>query len=467
MSRKPHLILLVAVLLFVVLRYPLLENHPGIQDEQWFAIPGYTMWTEGVPRIPYLPSRIRSSFFENADVCMMALPPGLAFAQAPFFAVFEPGYPTARLPVFLAAIGTIIVAYLLARLLGLKERVAGGVAILIALSRPLLFAGLTSRPDALCIFFGILCSYWLSKQVLGLADASPSMRSKNMAVFFAGLFCGLAGLCHPLAIVFAMQSGVTLLFIGGGPKRIVIALCLFALGALLGIAPWLPYVLTYSYEFNSQFMANVLDRAGPGLFARLLWPFPSLVHHAGLLLALLGPAQLALLATAMIAGTIAVIRSRSLSHRSRLLVTFYAWSGLYFTATAAGRHPSQLYWLYAFVWCMIFGAVGVNAAIEWMREKYANRTKQALMGIGIAACIAVMMPGAGLRTWLTYVTHWKDARYNGQAFIAEVLSDIPKDAECCVDVSYVFDVYLSGRRRDFVPTAKACGATKKSSTTFY
>ncbi|MCA9047744.1 MAG: hypothetical protein KDA89_03395, partial [Planctomycetaceae bacterium] len=82
------------VLVFVVLRLPALVHQPGAQDEQYFSVAGLTAATEGIPRIPYYPTRNPATFFDRADQCLMALPPGLFYAQAPFFRVFPAGYPT-------------------------------------------------------------------------------------------------------------------------------------------------------------------------------------------------------------------------------------------------------------------------------------------------------------------------------------------------------------------------------------
>ncbi|MEL7338108.1 MAG: hypothetical protein AAFN70_18085, partial [Planctomycetota bacterium] len=142
------------MLLYVVLRLPALIHQPGMQDEQWFAVPGYTVWQEGIPRIPYVPTRNRETLFENADVCLMALPPGLFYVQAPFFGLFSAGYPTARLPLFLAALITIGITFWVVRRLGGSLGAATAAAVIMALSRPLLFTGLTARPDLLSAVAG-------------------------------------------------------------------------------------------------------------------------------------------------------------------------------------------------------------------------------------------------------------------------------------------------------------------------
>ncbi|MFO1063030.1 MAG: hypothetical protein U0892_04055 [Pirellulales bacterium] len=57
---------------------------------------------------------------------------------------------------------------------------------------------------------------------------------------------------------------------------------------------WLPLILMYPDEFFSQFFSNVMERAGPALHWRLIWPFPSFQHHLLKLLELLEPWRLRL-----------------------------------------------------------------------------------------------------------------------------------------------------------------------------
>ncbi|MCD0460817.1 ArnT family glycosyltransferase [Roseiconus lacunae] len=455
MIRKCNAWLIVAITLFLVLRIPLITHQSGIQDEHWFAVPGYTLWEEGVPRIPYVPSRIRDSFFENADVCLMTLPPGLALAQAPFFAVFQAGYPTARLPSLLAALATIVVTYSLVRRFGGDRSIAGFASLVVALSRPLLFAGITSRPDALCILFGLLCADRIVKVAhQARAESEDQMsetRSKPLpdnqlrSVSVAGVFCGFAALCHPLGIVFAMQSALVILIIWGGFRKVLRRWCVFAIGSVLGISPWLPYIVMFPYEFRAQFVTNVLDRAGPGLFSRLTWPIPSLIHHSRILYELLGSLQLTLFGIALVLGTLLVFRSRRNSVPVRWLLPLNAWAAVYLTATAAGLHPIQLYWAYAFVWSIVLGAIALGELSEVIRRRLSPASFKLTQFAFCIGVLVLLLPGGGLRSWHVYVTHWNDPRYNASRFIANVLSEIPEDALCYSDLSYVFDIYLSGR----------------------
>lgn len=77
---------------------PLIYRQAGGQDEHLFAVPGWTVAREGVPRIPYVPGRDPASVFYRADEALFALPPAYFYWQAPFFLVLPAGYGTARLP---------------------------------------------------------------------------------------------------------------------------------------------------------------------------------------------------------------------------------------------------------------------------------------------------------------------------------------------------------------------------------
>jgi Dolichyl-phosphate-mannose-protein mannosyltransferase len=174
-GRLRWLAVLLPILLYSGMRLPALLHQPGGQDEQFFAVPGWTVLQEGVPRIPYLPTRNRPSFFENADRCLMAIPPALFYVQAPFFALFPPGYPTARLPSFFGALLILFTSYRMSQLLGANVVTALLGSILLALSRPLLFTGIIARPDLLCILCGLLAIMvllsnedWNRWQVIGL-----------------------------------------------------------------------------------------------------------------------------------------------------------------------------------------------------------------------------------------------------------------------------------------------------------
>jgi hypothetical protein len=436
MRRWSWLWLVGPILLFTVLRLPALIHQPGMQDEQWFAVPGLTVWREGIPRIPYVPTRRRETLFENADVCLMALPPGLFYVQAPFFAILPPGHATARIPLFLGAWITIGLTFGITRRLGGSPMVAMCAAAIVAISRPLLFTGLTARPELLCAICG-----WLAIGVLWKHLADDHIRYSLLA----GGLCGLGALFHPFALVFGMQTGLAVLGSSLAFGRRCIHLAVIFVGGVSILGLWFPLIASFPYEFQSQFFANVLDRAGPGLPVRLIWPLPAFMHHARLLWEFAGPLQSMLMAVALVVGSIGFWRMR----RDRVAAGYLAlvWTSVYLTAAVAGLHPTKGYWIYPFVWLVPLLCVVLE---HWTKPRGAADGQGAGRPIRLAACMllifAMLLPGGGLRTTWLYLTNWKDPRYYGPAFIAGVLDDLPQEGLFFADLCYVFDIYLSGRQ---------------------
>jgi hypothetical protein len=422
-TSKSRFWLIIPLSLFTLLRLPALLHQAGGQDEQYFAVPGWTVFQEGVPRIPYYPARTRDSFFENADRCVMALPPAMHYVQAPFFALFPPGYPTARLPSFLGALAVIVLTYGLAKRAGAGTLEAFSVAVLLSLSRPLLFTGLSARPDLGCAFFELLAVFTLFRCQDWDRASVPIM---------VGGACGLAALFHPAALVCSLQVAAALFLRRGNfwtrCKRIVI----LGLSSIAVFSLWLPLILRYPDEFFSQFFSNVLERSGPGLLSRLVWPFAFIKHQFGNLWECTGPWQFCLLAIMLLVTTI--LGSMKPNRRWDLIAL--SWSSLYLTATVAGIHPTLGYWLYPTV--IIFVCFGV------VLTKYQPSRFQLAVYALLASVLIV--PGAGLRASWLYLRHFGDSEYHAPKFIARVLSDLPKEGVFVADKSFVFDIYLSGRQ---------------------
>nr|WP_286178162.1 glycosyltransferase family 39 protein [Rhodopirellula sp. JC639] len=381
----------------------------------------------------------------------MALPPGLFYVQAPFFGLFRPGYATARLPLFLAGLATIGIVFWVVKRLGGSTPAAGSAALIVALSRPLMFTALTTRPDLLSALAGWL-SILAAWQMLcsgGTPDGRKFSWGAKRWALISGAFSGLAGLFHPFALVFAIQGGVAMLL---GTASVVEkgkrAVC-FVMGSALVISLWIPLIVAYPYEFRSQFFANVLDRAGPGLPARIVWPFPSLVHHAGLLSEFAGPFQCLLMALGLILGTAFFWRHGALSVAQRTGVIALVWSSVFLTATVAGLHPTKGYWVYPFVWVVALGVVAVDGFLvrtgQDLRTRLTPRGALLMRVALLASVVLMLLPGAGLRTTWVYLTRWKDPSVYAPAFIHGVLADLPQEGVFYADLSYVFDVYLSGR----------------------
>ena len=430
-SRLPGIcLLLVPLLAWTALRLPAMIHQPGMQDEQWFAVPGLTVLREGIPRIPYVPTRRRETLFENADVCLMALPPGLFYVQAPFFAIFPAGYATARIPLFLGAMVTIGITFLITRRLGGSLVAAGLASLAVAISRPLLFTGLTCRPDLLCTLCG-----WIALLLV------MKFHSRNRLVdsTLIGGVCGLGALFHPLALIFCMQIAAWAMFARNAFGRRVLHVVCMALGTVMVVALWLPLIASFPYEFKSQFFANVLDRAGPGLPARLIWPWPSLAHHAVLFWEFAGPFQTGLTVVAVLIGSVGAIRLKG--HGIPPSYIALVWSSIFLTAVVAGMHPTKGYWVYPFVWIIPLFVVVIERWTDWQTGK--NRI--AAFAIFALCFLAVLFPGGGWKTSWLYLRNWKHPDYHAPTFIANVLQDLPEEGVFFADLSFVFDVYLSGR----------------------
>ena len=423
-SKVHWLWLLVPIGIFTVLRLPAVIHQSGGQDEQFFAVPGYTVWNEGIPRIPYFPARERSTFFENADRCLMALPPGLFYVQAPFFGLFSAGYPTARIPLFLAALVAIALMYALARVFGSSSMNALAAAGLLSLSRPLMFTGTIARPDLLCVVCGV------GAILLSLRASEKTHSGIWVAI---GTLCGLAGLFHPFALVFCIQAAAIAGLTPGSLRKRVIRIGLIALTSTTVLSLWLGLILRFPYEFRSQFFSNVLDRAGPGLPWRLVWPFPSFAHHARLLWEFAGPWQTLFLVIGLLGGSIYLFQT-TLPHRPWKFLGL-AWSSIYLTATVAGLHPTKGYWIYP---TMMIMALMTSALSRLECPKFYKRAF-------LVMAILIMLPGAGLKTSWLYLRHWGSPKYHASNFIRGVLEEYPQKGLYLSDLSYVFDIYLTGR----------------------
>src|SRR5262245_45319747 len=101
---------------FVGLRLPVAWRQAPAQDEDYFAVPGYTILREGIPRIPYLPSRNPQGAFYKADELLFTLPPLYFYWQALVYSMIGPSTGAARLASMLCGVAAIVVVYRLALL---------------------------------------------------------------------------------------------------------------------------------------------------------------------------------------------------------------------------------------------------------------------------------------------------------------------------------------------------------------
>ncbi|HEX6986026.1 MAG TPA: glycosyltransferase family 39 protein [Planctomycetaceae bacterium] len=433
--RHSWLILAAVAAAFLIVRLPVMYRQPGGQDEDLFAVPGWTVLQEGIPRIPYAPSRNPDGVLYKADVALFTLPPAYFYWQAPFFAVFGPSYGTARLASAAAGLVAIWLVYWLARQFYQDERAALWAAGLYSLSRVLFFPCLTARPDMLCgaIGLGAVACAWRWHR---------SRRLQEIAA--VGALLGVGMLTHPFALVFSIQVGLWVFFGSRGWMNRVRNSGVLVGTALAVFALWLPLILNYPEIFRSQFFNNVLGRAGPGLIRRLVFPWDALPHQASLLLEHAGVWQVVLMGLGLVIATAHDLRSSVRRTQSGpLAATVLAWSSIYLLIACQGTHVTKGYWCYP--GAFLFICVGRSVALFTDRLRVAVPYPRLAAWGGALFLVAVMLPGAGLRTWAAHLRHWSDPVYDARRFVRLVLRDLPPDTRHLVDPAYVFDVYLAGR----------------------
>lgn len=467
---------------YFVFRLPFVLRQPGGQDEQLFSVPGYTVAKEGIPRIPYYPARNPQCFFYKTDECQFALPPALFYLQAPFFWVFPPGYPTARLPCLIAGAIAIWLVYELGRR-AFGEAAGLWAAGMYAASRVLFFAATFARPDEPCAAFGMAAILLLWRY----ADEGGVKR-----VVSAGVLLGLGLLCHPFAIVYCLLCGVWVLHplsllprrgvhsaqfgtageglgmranvdaanspLTPGPspaaesieqvsspcgrgesfQRRIAHAAILTLTTLAVLALWTPLILAYPDAFEKQFFNNVLNPAGPGLIRRLAWPIPYVTHQLHLVIEQAGVWQAAVMGIGLAGASILAFRSRATPVERRMLAII--WGSLYLLTACQGLHPTKGYW--CFTGALVFIAVGAIAA--WMVKTLSTigRPIAVLVGLAIAA---LFVPQSGIRLWWAQIRPQPDSRYDGPRFAKEMIAALPTEGRYVVEPAFVFDFWLAGR----------------------
>jgi 4-amino-4-deoxy-L-arabinose transferase-like glycosyltransferase len=415
---------------FVVIRGPVMARQPGGLDEEYYAVPGLTIVDGGIPRMPHVPQRDPARVFYLADQALFAEPPLSFYWQALFFIVLPDTYGAARCATAVAALVVLWLTYELGRRLYGSEAAGLWAAGLCVPARSFYFAAQTARPDILCTAFGLGAL---------LCVARWQIAEDRRWLILAGVLLGLGGLTHPLAIVVAAQAAGWVFLASHGWRRIS-RVGLLALLAIAVTACWLPLILQYPEAFRAQFLNNILKPAGPGLLARLVNPIDSLRTQGWMMTGHLGVMQSALLLGAPV---IAVVWDR-FRQRGPLIAWLLALSSVYLMAAAAGRHPTQYQWCYpTTLLCLCLGHLAhmVGALLGRLGE-----IGRSISWAGGLVLIGLMLPGAGLRTWLAHVRHWDDVNYDAPAFARQMLADMPPDARFTVDREFALDFLAAGRR---------------------
>ena len=424
--------------LFLAFRLPLMYRQPGGMDEGDYAVPGYTILQEGIPRIPYVPSRNTEGYFYRVDEVLLLLPPLYFYWQAAFYSVLSPSYGTARFASGAAAVIAVILIYLVGRRLTGSRAAGLWAAGLYSLSRVCFFPAMSARPDMLC-------------GMLGLAAVASWLRWRDGGrlgwLVATSALLGLGGLTHPFAITYAVQIGVWALLVPEPPMRRLRNLLFLTAGALIVFSMWLVLIIPHYEVFRIQFFHTVLDRSAPGLLQRFASPWAAIRWHSLMFLEHAGPIQAVLMFGAAVAATVAAVRSRN-AGAGKLVAL--AWSSVYLLVVFEGIHPTKGYWCYPGAWLFLcigwcVASAGPNAFQLCSRMSRPDLAGRTVAGIAAVCVILLMLPGSGIQAWLVHIRNWNDPAYDARKFVRLLLQEVPADARVVVDTAYVLPFYLDGR----------------------
>ena len=420
---------------FIAVRYPQMVRQPGGQDEDYYAAPGWAILQGGTPRIPYVPSRDRSSVFYRADEALFTLPPAYFYLQAGVYWLIGPGYGQGRLTSAFVGLVAIGFVYLLGRRLFDSEGIGMAAAGVYSISRLFFFPATFARPDMLCATFGLGAILLM----LAWRDAG-----RTRTLLAAGFVAGLGMLTHPFAIVFCVQIGVWTL-IAAPPGRRLRSAALVTISALAGFAFWAPLILNWPDLFVVQFGA-VFSRSGSGLVSRFLWPVDSMLTQARLFYEWSGPYQTGLFTIGLLTETALELLDyrKGKPPAERPTALLLAWSSVLLLVIFQGDHPAKGYWCYPGA----FLAICVARSAAWPAEglrRWGQLPTPAANGLCAAALLLIFLPGSGIRVFAEHLRHWSDPRYDRQRFVQTLLGAVPPNRPVLVDAAYVLDFAIAGR----------------------
>ncbi len=430
---------------FLAWHIPLMYRTAAGQDEDWYAAPGTGILQTGLPHIPYITSNDPGSVCYHADVAIYTLPPLGFYFEALVQLFLGHGLGPARMASMLAGLGAVFLVYALGRLWCGDRRGALLGSTVYMVSRPFLFPATMARPDMVATALALLSVWWVARY---------GRTSRRRCVVASGVAAGLCLLTHPFGIVAASQVGLWLLL---RPGRLAVRAgdgLIFAAAALVAFGLWLPLIARHPDIFQIQFGSNVIHRAGPGLEHTVIDPLPALSFQTRQLAMLLQPAQATLFAIGLLGSLIAALRAPgsvwdSVPGSAYRELAYHLWASLVLLLLFIGRHPVHAY--YAYPGALASLAVGMLASdaaarLERWLAPFWPHCRAATTGLTLALLLAVLLPGAGLRTILTHLRHWNNSDYNVHLLTNKIVNDIPPDALIAVDKAYVLDFHLAGRR---------------------
>ncbi|MEZ6121695.1 MAG: glycosyltransferase family 39 protein [Planctomycetaceae bacterium] len=350
-SRFAGWLLAVVCLCFLVVRAPVMYLQPGGQDEDCYAVPGFTILQTGIPQLPHVPARNAESVYYRADEALYSEPPVYFYYQAIFYLILPALYGTARLASAFVGVALLVLVYRLCRRCGCSTEASLWSVAFLSFSRWFYFPATAARPDILCAAIGIavvvLILRWQDTGRLRILVAS-------------GIAIGLGGLTHPFAVVYAVQAAVWVMVCSRGWKRIGNPMLLASV-SVLTCGLWLPLIRLYPETFRVQFVNQFLSDPGPPIWWRAAFPLDSLRFHAGHLWPHAGALQWLVTVVGLVTASLCACRA---AHRRLLPVCLCAWSSIYLLSISVGtHHPTLGYWIY-------FAASLFRAWVCWPRRPF-------------------------------------------------------------------------------------------------
>jgi 4-amino-4-deoxy-L-arabinose transferase-like glycosyltransferase len=430
MRDRSWLVLLVPILVFLAWHVPLMFRTAAGQDEDWYGVTGIAILRTGLPHVPYITSDDPRSVCYQADEALYTLPPLNFYLQALVHLLLGKGLGQARLVSTLAGLGAVFLVHALGRLWLDDRRGALLGSMVYLFSRPFLFPATMARPDMTAVAFGLLAIWFAARY-----GRDPRRRLLTAS----GAAAGLCLLTHPFGVVPATQASLGMLIRPGPITRRIQDALVFSTTALGVFCLWLPLIALHPDLFQVQFGGNVLLRAGPGLKQTLGSLLPTLAFQMRQLWGLLMPIQTVLFLLGLgwcLFGTRATSGGREFR--------YHAWASLLLLVLFQGRHPTLGYFAYPAAFASLAVGMLASTTAAWL-ERRSPKVSAAASGTMLVLLVTALLPGAGLRTLISYLRHWNLPAYNAHSLTHLIMADVPTDAVTAVDSAYVLEFYLAGR----------------------
>ncbi|WP_437193723.1 ArnT family glycosyltransferase [Planctomicrobium sp. SH527] len=427
------------VLLFLLMRLPAMALQPGGEDEDCYAVAGLTILNTGLPQLPHVPTRDLKSVYYRADHVLYAEPPLSFYLQAVCYSLLPDVYGTARLASAIAGIVLLWGVWKLTIEVTGSEIAAFWAAGLLSLSRWFYFPATRARPDIFCAMFGVLAIWLLFRWC--------NTRARSNLIW-CGIALGCGGLCHPFAILYAVQIGICLMIFEQRWKRLSTPATVAAI-AIVVFSAWIPLILidveTFQIQFQNQFFTGV--NSSTAHLPNSHWN--SLGYHGEYLWKHIGIWQCLIASLPVIVATVF-----SLIHRNQPLLTVSLLAisshlGLCFLIGT--HHYTPGYWAYVASLCFV--------TTGWMISKTTERIANAFRsqsGLRIATCwsaaialLMTMIPGSGVQATVVHLRNWNDPEYNAPLFAQKLIESVPEDATSIVDAQFALDFIAAKRKTIF------------------